>query len=157
MTETRPPFRTIPLREYHERRADIAHRVFEDELEEHPVATAFAVTPSSIERQAAVSFEVCIDGIERTMGRTGFKLALYRVSSEGLSMHSDISFAVSHSEDPARERSPMIWEIIGRPLVLKDVGTVKYGFLHYALDDRALQQFTSRSWHIPDDIDETRQ
>lgn len=156
MTEPRRPFRTIPIGEYHERRADLANRVFEDELENDLIAEAYALTPTSLEHGQAITFDVYIDNLERhrmhDKGRAGFRLVVFGTSPQGLAEAGFDSFAISHIEDPARERSPMAWEIVGRQLQLKNAGIVRYGFLRHAVRDDSLREFTSRSWQIPDDL-----
>ena len=156
MTELRRPFRTIPIDAYHQLRADLPNRVFEDELENDLVAEAYALTPASVENGQAVNFDVYIDNLERhrihDKGRAGFRLVVFGTNTAGLSEAGFDSFAISHIEDPARERSPMAWEIVGRPLQLKNAGAVRYGFLRHAVRDDSLKAFTSRSWQIPDDL-----
>ena len=156
MTEIRRPFRTIPIGEYHERRADLPNRVFEDELENDLIAEAYALTPTSVEHGQAITFDVYIDNLERhrmhDKGRAGFRLVVFGTSPQGLAEAGFDSFAISHTEDPARERSPMAWEIVGRQLQLKNAGIIRYGFLRHAVRDDSLKEFTSRSWQIPDDL-----
>ncbi len=156
MTEPRPPFRRIPIATYHELRADLPNRVFEDELENDMIAEAYTHNHTTSEHGYAIGFDVYIDNLERhrihDKGRAGFRLVVFGTNTAGLSEAGFESFAISHIEDPARERSPMAWEIVGRPLQLKNAGAVRYGFLRHAVRDDSLKAFTSRSWQIPDDL-----
>lgn len=154
--QPRQPFRIIPLAEYHERRADLTNRVYEDELENDLVAKAYALNPFLQGEGQALTFNVYIDDLERhrthDKGRAGFRLVVFGSNEEALTDSTFDSFAISHTEDPVRERSPMAWEIVGRQLMLRRAGIVRFGFLHHAVQDDELQAFTARSWKTPEDL-----
>lgn len=157
MTEhSRQPFRSIPLAEYHERRADLVHRVFEDELENDLVAKAYAINPFLQGEGRALTFNVYIDNLERhrahDKGRAGFRLVVFGSNNDTLTDSAFDSFAISHIEDPVRDRSPMAWEIIGRQLMLRHAGIVRFGFLHHAFRDDELAAFTAQTWKTPEDL-----